>query len=754
MPLTLNVGKSTDDLIAKIHEADSNPGPVVLNLAAGYTYQLTTPVSAPVIPPGLGVFLLKEDFDWYGPNGLPAIDNDITINGNGATIMRDPSAPDFRLFYVSGGYSGLPLGTLTLQDVTLEYGLAKGGNGFKGGGGGLGAGGAIFNQGTLNLTDVTVANNIALGGDGGSNTTGDQNGGGGGGMGSDADGSGDGGGFGNFPSGVYGGLGGSGGYEHGGGGGGFRPGDDGNSPNAGDGGGMGDLGGAGGEIYLDPSKGDGLAGDGGGGGLGGEASVVDHYNLSATGGNFGFGGTYVSTDGGGGGGVGGGGAGGGGDGFIEHDTGRNGLSRPGGGGGGFGGGGGAHSGVGGFGGGGGDDGPGGFGGGGGGGMPGGGGGGAGLGGAIFNMGDVGILAGCGLVSATDCTLTSNAAYGGQGGDGAIDSFGGYGHAGHGGSGFGGAIFNLDGLVSLADSTVDANTVTGGLDGTVFGASVFQGYALADGGAVYNLAYGNFISSGGPTGAELGLYNSILADSTGGSDLAANVQNGNGTNHAEVVGSTNLVEHKHIMGSATLDPGVIIKNLQGVSPGLGPLRNNGGLTPTMALGFFSPAFGKGDPKVYPQPTTDQRGLQRVVDGHLDLGAYEVQDRDVIFEQLPSSGGLSGTLLGQAPVGQLMPSAFGFVDGQLEIFFVDQKGQVFGEAFTLTNFLTPNPAGARFLNTGLTLRNLAASDALGYPAVLGDLVGGGGQDLLMITVPLGFMSPAALQDVIAALQATGA
>ncbi len=55
--------------------------------------------------------------------------------------------------------------------------------------------------------------------------------------------------------------------------------------------------------------------------------------------------------------------------------------------------------------------------------------------------------------------------------------------------------------------------------------------------------------------------------------------------------------------------------------------------------------------------------------------------------------------------------------------------------------------------MVFRNMAFSDAVGYPAVLGSLVDGGNHDLLMVTIPLGFMSPAALNDVIAALQASG-
>jgi hypothetical protein len=53
-----------------------------------------------------------------GDNGLPKINSDIVINGNGATIARDPSAPLFRLFEVE------ETGDLTLNDVTLQGGDA------------------------------------------------------------------------------------------------------------------------------------------------------------------------------------------------------------------------------------------------------------------------------------------------------------------------------------------------------------------------------------------------------------------------------------------------------------------------------------------------------------------------------------------------------------------------------------------------------------------------------------------------------
>jgi hypothetical protein len=57
----------------------------------------------------------------------------------------------------------LAFGSLTLSDLTLESGLAKGGDADLGGGG-LGTGGAIFNQGAMSLSRVTLLDNEALGG--------------------------------------------------------------------------------------------------------------------------------------------------------------------------------------------------------------------------------------------------------------------------------------------------------------------------------------------------------------------------------------------------------------------------------------------------------------------------------------------------------------------------------------------------------------------------------------------------------------
>jgi hypothetical protein len=231
----------------------------------------------------------------------------------------------------------------------------------------------------------------------------------------------------------------------------------------------------------------------------------------------------------------------------------------------------------------------------------GGGGGAGLGGAIFNMGASNIP-GSGILVITNSTLTANTA---QGGGSA---------ACLGGSGYGGAVFNLDGSVTINDSTLAANTVAGGASESL------SPPGTADGGAVYNLAFGNDINTGGTTRATLTLFNSILSNSAGGTDVAGQIVNGTGGNAASVGGSTNLVMSTNLGGTVPA-AGVITAT---ANPNLGPLHNNGGPTLTMALTASSPAYGAGNPKVSGLPATDQRGLPRLNNGRLDLGAFEVQN----------------------------------------------------------------------------------------------------------------------------------
>jgi hypothetical protein len=231
----------TATLIADINAANTSGAATTINLTAG-TYDFTS-----------------ANNNTFGPNALPVITGDITINGNGAVLERDPSLGQntpFRIFYISGSQEASPsssststgqaTGSLTLENLTLAGGLAQGG-GSDTGGGGLGAGGAIFNMGNLTLNGVTVEQSVAEGGSGGTGTSGS-----GGGLGSSSTGT-----SGNFGAGgavSTTGTGGAGGF--------------------GGGGGAGGSGGAGG---FGAGAGNGSAG---GGGLGAGGAIFNMYGTT------------------------------------------------------------------------------------------------------------------------------------------------------------------------------------------------------------------------------------------------------------------------------------------------------------------------------------------------------------------------------------------------------------------------------------------------------------------------------------------
>jgi hypothetical protein len=129
---------SVSDLIADINAANQAGGSNTIALAAGTTFTLTA-----------------VDNTTDGATGLPVIgaNDSLTIDGNGATIQRDPglgTGTPFRLFDVAAGAS------LALQNLTLQ-------NGYAFGSGVAAEGGAIYNQGTLTLDGVTVQANTARG---------------------------------------------------------------------------------------------------------------------------------------------------------------------------------------------------------------------------------------------------------------------------------------------------------------------------------------------------------------------------------------------------------------------------------------------------------------------------------------------------------------------------------------------------------------------------------------------------------------
>jgi hypothetical protein len=135
------------DLIADINAANASGGT--------NTITLTAPTSNPYV-------LTAVDNTNDGATGLPVIarKDTLTIIGNGDTIERSTAlgTPAFRLLDVAGGAS------LTLENLTLQNGLAFGS--------GISAeGGGIYNQGTLVLDGATVQQNQALGSNGANATS-------------------------------------------------------------------------------------------------------------------------------------------------------------------------------------------------------------------------------------------------------------------------------------------------------------------------------------------------------------------------------------------------------------------------------------------------------------------------------------------------------------------------------------------------------------------------------------------------------
>jgi hypothetical protein len=142
------------------------PGDDTIRLQAGAVYTLTAVQNTT-----------------EGANGLPPVTSTVTIEGQNATVLRDPGAPDFRIFYVGS------TGDLTLKDLTVAKGrtqttgawqeqsggglMASGGKAtvlrsmFRGNVAYLGGGGIRCYLCTLIVSGTALRDNRAEGGSGG-----------------------------------------------------------------------------------------------------------------------------------------------------------------------------------------------------------------------------------------------------------------------------------------------------------------------------------------------------------------------------------------------------------------------------------------------------------------------------------------------------------------------------------------------------------------------------------------------------------
>jgi hypothetical protein len=82
---------------------------------------------------------------------------------------------------------------------------------------------------------------------------------------------------------------------------------------------------------------------------------------------------------------------------------------------------------------------------------------------------------------------------------------------------------------------------------------------------------------------------------------------------------------NLFGDSNGGSGFAPTDILNVDPMIGDLQDNGGPTKTYALLPGSPAINAGDPNPADPPEWDQRGpgFPRIVNGRLDIGAFEVQ-----------------------------------------------------------------------------------------------------------------------------------
>jgi hypothetical protein len=165
-------------------------------------------------------------------------------------------------------------------------------------------------------------------------------------------------------------------------------------------------------------------------------------------------------------------------------------------------------------------------------------------------------------------------------------------------------FGTGGGISMSGvSTITNSTITGNYHG--YGGGISAGGTAT---ITHSTIAGNTNGDGIRIGGNLTLRNSIVANNTG-KDIDG------------IITSSGY----NLIGNSAGGSGYVPSDILDVDPMLGPLADNGGPTPTMSLLPGSPAIDAGDPDIADAPEWDQRGpgFPRIVNGRIDIGAYEVQ-----------------------------------------------------------------------------------------------------------------------------------
>ena len=189
--------------------------------------------------------------------------------------------------------------------------------------------------------------------------------------------------------------------------------------------------------------------------------------------------------------------------------------------------------------------------------------------------------------------------------------------------YGGGVYNYEGTVSIGNSTISGNSAYwgGGVD-NYEGTVSIENSTISGNSAYYGGGVCNYAEAGAAT---VTIGHSIVSGNTATAD-------GNEVWNKDTVNANdyNLFgydDNDGLFGCLALPGATDIAPAAGVQVAdiLDALADNGGPTETHALVPGSPAIDAGDPAFTPPPTFDQRGpgFPRVVNGVIDIGAYEVQ-----------------------------------------------------------------------------------------------------------------------------------
>lgn len=279
---------------------------------------------------------------------------------------------------------------------------------------------------------------------------------------------------------------------------------------------------------------------------------------------------------------------------------------------------------------------------------------------------------------------------------------------------GGALW-MTGTARLTNSTVYNNTAAygGGLD-VYSGTLVLTNVTISNNNAGADAGGGLDVR----TGSNVSLFNTIIAGNFSGS---SKIPIGDVNGAVNSSSASNLIgDGDHMTGISNGSQGNQVGTTQSlIDAKLQSLAGNGGNTQTMALAFTSPARGTGNTALAVDPVTkdpllfDQRGqgFPRVVNGKVDIGAFELQQATTSLAVGHEAGVYGGTI----SVSATLTSNGQPVSGETIAFVL--KGKSLGTAVTNASGDATLPSvslgslGAGHYQNGITATFTATDQYLG-------------------------------------------